>query len=100
MAANESSLFFAALALPCIPLRAFASGSIWLGVGAFLVQFMVQGAWGVIPAYLNVLVLVREGTRAVLPGFVYQLGNVIAAGNATRNVTRTVLTDPSSKLGP
>ena len=74
-------MIFAALALPCIPLWAFASGSILLGIGAFLLQFMVQGAWGVIPAYLNELV--PEGTRAVLPGFVYQLGNVIASGNAT-----------------
>lgn len=74
-------IIFAALALPCIPLWAFASGSVWLGVGAFLMQFMVQGAWGVIPAYLNELV--PEGTRAVLPGFVYQLGNVIASPNAT-----------------
>ncbi len=74
-------IVFAALALPVIPLWAFASGSILLGVGAFLMQFMVQGAWGVIPAYLNELV--PEGTRAVLPGFVYQLGNVIAAPNAT-----------------
>ena len=46
-----------------------------------MLQFMVQGAWGVIPAYLNELV--PEGTRAVLPGFVYQLGNVMASGNAT-----------------
>lgn len=74
-------IIFAALALPCIPLWAFASGSLLLGIGAFLLQFMVQGAWGVIPAYLNELV--PEGTRAVLPGFVYQLGNVIASGNAT-----------------
>jgi SHS family lactate transporter-like MFS transporter len=74
-------IIFAALALPCIPLWAFATGSVWLGVGAFLMQFMVQGAWGVIPAYLNELV--PEGTRAVLPGFVYQLGNVIASPNAT-----------------
>ncbi|MDQ1584276.1 MAG: transporter, family, lactate transporter [Microbacteriaceae bacterium] len=74
-------IIFAALALPCIPLWAFATGSVALGIGAFLVQFMVQGAWGVIPAYLNELV--PEGTRAVLPGFVYQLGNVIAAPNAT-----------------
>jgi SHS family lactate transporter-like MFS transporter len=74
-------IIFAALALPCIPLWAFASGSLWLGVGAFLMQFMVQGAWGVIPVYLNELV--PEGTRAVLPGFVYQLGNVIASPNAT-----------------
>lgn len=74
-------IIFAALALPVLPLWAFASGSIALGIGAFLMQFMVQGAWGVIPAYLNELV--PEGTRAVLPGFVYQLGNVIAAPNAT-----------------
>lgn len=74
-------IIFAALSLPCIPLWAFASGSLLLGVGAFLMQFMVQGAWGVIPAFLNELV--PEGTRAVLPGFVYQLGNVIAAPNAT-----------------
>jgi MFS transporter, SHS family, lactate transporter len=78
-------MIFAALALPCIPLWAFASGSILLGIGAFLLQFMVQGAWGVIPAYLNELV--PNGTRAVLPGFVYQLGNVIASGNATLQAT-------------
>jgi len=81
-------MVFAALALPCIPLWAFASGSIWLGIGAFLLQFMVQGAWGVIPAYLNELV--PNGTRAVLPGFVYQLGNVIASGNATLQATIAV----------
>lgn len=81
-------MVFAALALPCIPLWAFASGSIMLGIGAFLLQFMVQGAWGVIPAYLNELV--PDGTRAVLPGFVYQLGNVIASGNATLQATIAV----------
>lgn len=74
-------IIFALLALPCIPLWAFAGGAWALGIGAFLVQFMVQGAWGVIPAYLNELV--PEGTRAVLPGFVYQVGNVIASPNAT-----------------
>jgi Arabinose efflux permease len=74
-------IIFAALSLPCIPLWAFATGSVALGIGAFVMQFMVQGAWGVIPAYLNELV--PEGTRAVLPGFVYQIGNIIAAPNAT-----------------
>jgi SHS family lactate transporter-like MFS transporter len=69
------------LALPVIPLWAFASGSLMLGLGAFLMQFMVQGAWGVIPTYLNELV--PANTRAVLPGFVYQLGNLIASVNAT-----------------
>jgi SHS family lactate transporter-like MFS transporter len=73
------------LALPVIPLWAFASGSLMLGVGAFLMQFMVQGAWGVIPTYLNELV--PANTRAVLPGFVYQLGNLIASVNATLQAT-------------
>ena len=77
-------MIFAALALPTIPLWAFSSTALMLGVGAFMLQFMVQGAWGVIPAYLNELV--PEGTRAVLPGFVYQLGNVVASGNATLQV--------------
>ncbi|NMZ62150.1 MFS transporter [Pseudomonas nitroreducens] len=68
------------LALPVLPLWAFSHGAVALGVGAFLMQFMVQGAWGVIPAYLNELA--PMGTRAVLPGFVYQLGNLIASVNA------------------
>ncbi|MCY0389431.1 MFS transporter [Robbsia sp. Bb-Pol-6] len=69
------------LSLPVLPLWAFSQSSLMIGVGAFLMQFMVQGAWGVIPAYLNELA--PEGTRAVLPGFVYQLGNLLASVNAT-----------------
>lgn len=46
---------------------------------------MVQGAWGVIPTYLTELV--PANTRAVLPGFVYQLGNLIASVNATLQAT-------------
>lgn len=75
-------VIFALLALPCIPLWAFASHSWWLGVGAFLVQFMVQGAWGVVPAYLNETM--PAAARAVLPGFIYQFGNLIASGNGPR----------------
>ncbi|WP_033577314.1 MFS transporter [Dickeya chrysanthemi] len=71
----------ALLALPVIPLWAFSQGPWMLGLGAFLIQFMVQGAWGVIPTLLNELV--PGNTRAVLPGFVYQLGNLIASSNAT-----------------
>ncbi|ACZ78749.1 major facilitator superfamily MFS_1 [Dickeya parazeae Ech586] len=71
----------ALLALPVIPLWAFSHGPWMLGLGAFLIQFMVQGAWGVIPTFLNELV--PSNTRAVLPGFVYQLGNLIASVNAT-----------------
>ncbi len=69
------------LALPVLPLWAFSSGSWMIGLGAFLMQFMVQGAWGVIPTWLTELV--PSTARAVLPGFVYQLGNLIASVNAT-----------------
>ncbi len=69
------------LALPVLPLWAFSSGPWAIGLGAFLMQFMVQGAWGVVPTYLTELV--PANARAVLPGFVYQLGNLIASVNAT-----------------
>jgi SHS family lactate transporter-like MFS transporter len=71
----------AALALPIIPLWAFAAGPTLLALGAFLMQFMVQGAWGVIPAHLNELS--PEGVRGTFPGFTYQLGNLLASANAT-----------------
>ena len=78
---KRAIIIAAFLALPVLPLWAFSSGSWTVGAGAFLMQFMVQGAWGVVPTWLNELV---PGTaRAVLPGFVYQLGNLIASGNAT-----------------
>jgi SHS family lactate transporter-like MFS transporter len=44
-------------------------------------QVTVQGAWGVIPAHLNELSPARA--RATFPGFVYQLGNLLASANAT-----------------
>jgi SHS family lactate transporter-like MFS transporter len=44
-------------------------------------QVMVQGAWGVIPAHLNELS--PDDARGTFPGFVYQLGNLIASVNAT-----------------
>ncbi|WP_155483901.1 MFS transporter, partial [Trabulsiella odontotermitis] len=69
------------LALPVIPLWAFSTGSFNIGLGAFLMQFVVQGAWGVVPTWLNELV--PANARAVLPGFVYQLGNLLASVNAT-----------------
>jgi MFS transporter, SHS family, lactate transporter len=53
---------------------------VMLAVGAFLVQFFVQGAWGVIPAHLNELS--PADARGTFPGTVYQLGNFIASSNA------------------
>jgi MFS transporter, SHS family, lactate transporter len=47
-------------------------------LGAFLMQFMVQGSWGVIPAHL--IELSPGPLRAFFPGFAYQLGVVASAG--------------------
>jgi len=78
---KKAIMIAAFLALPVLPLWAFSSGSWMVGIGAFLMQFMVQGAWGVVPGWLTELV--PASARAVLPGFVYQLGNLVALVNAT-----------------
>ncbi|MCQ8277537.1 MFS transporter [Acetobacteraceae bacterium KSS8] len=70
----------ALLALPAIPLWAFGDGILALAVGGFVLQFAVQGAWGVIPAFLNEIS--PEAIRATFPGVVYQLGNLLASPNA------------------
>jgi len=72
-------IFAALLALPVIPFWAFASTPLVLGIGAFLMQVSVQGAWGVIPVHLNELS--PPEIRATFPGVVYQLGNFIASRN-------------------
>jgi SHS family lactate transporter-like MFS transporter len=64
----------ALLALPAIPLWAFSKTVPTLAVGGFVMQFMVQGAWGVVPAHINELSPAR--VRAIFPGFAYQLGNL------------------------
>jgi MFS transporter, SHS family, lactate transporter len=60
-----------------VPLWAFAPNQILLILGAFLMQFMVQGAWGVIPAHLAELS--PTPVRAFLPGFAYQSAGVLAS---------------------
>jgi SHS family lactate transporter-like MFS transporter len=52
-----------------------------LALAAFVLQFFVQGAWGVVPAHLNELS--PHDARGTFPGFVYQLGNLFAAGIVT-----------------
>jgi len=69
-----------ALALLMIPLWAFAPALALLALGAFLMQFMVQGAWGVIPAHLAELS--PDNVRGFLPGFAYQCGALIAGSAA------------------
>jgi MFS transporter, SHS family, lactate transporter len=57
---------------------------ITITIGAFLLQFLVQGAWGVVPVHLNELS--PDGVRGTFPGFVYQLGNFIASINLNLQV--------------
>jgi SHS family lactate transporter-like MFS transporter len=60
-----------------IPLWIFAPNTALLMIGGFLIQFMVQGAWGVVPVHLNELS--PRGFRGTFPGLAYQLGNFAAA---------------------
>jgi MFS transporter, SHS family, lactate transporter len=69
----------ALLAIPVIPLWAYSHTVPMLALGGFLMQFMVQGAWGVIPAHLNELSPPK--LRGTFPGFAYQLGNLLASRN-------------------
>jgi SHS family lactate transporter-like MFS transporter len=69
----------ALLAIPVIPFYAYGHSVVALTIGAVLMQFMVQGAWGVVPAYLTEL---SPGpVRATAPGLAYQLGGLITSWN-------------------
>jgi SHS family lactate transporter-like MFS transporter len=60
-----------------IPAWVFSPGTALLIVGGFFMQFMVQGAWGVVPVHLSELS--PPLWRGTFPGLAYQLGNCIAA---------------------
>jgi MFS transporter, SHS family, lactate transporter len=70
----------ALLSIPVIPLWAYSHTIPMLALGGFLMQFMVQGAWGVIPAHLNELS--PSAVRGTFPGFAYQLGNLLSSKNS------------------
>ena len=67
-------------ALVVVPLWAFATQTALLVTGAFFVQLLVQGAWGVIPAHLTELS--PDGVRGFLPGFAYQCGVLLGGSVA------------------
>lgn len=71
---KRAIMLAAVLALPMIWLWAYSATAIMFAVGGFLMQFMVQGAWGIVPAHLNELS--PPAVRAILPGLAYQLGNL------------------------
>ncbi|MGA8272736.1 MAG: MFS transporter [Candidatus Sulfotelmatobacter sp.] len=72
----------ALLSIPLIPLWAYSHTVPMLALGGFLMQFMVQGAWGVIPAHLNELS--PPAVRGTFPGFAYQLGNFLSSWNGVK----------------
>ncbi|QMV20070.1 MFS transporter [Granulicella sp. 5B5] len=65
--------------IPMIPLWAWSHAAAMLALGGFLMQFCVQGAWGVIPVHLNELS--PAPVRAIFPGLAYQLGNLLSSKN-------------------
>jgi SHS family lactate transporter-like MFS transporter len=76
---RKTIVLAALLAIPMIPLWAWSHTAVALAAGGFLMQFMVQGAWGIVPVHLNELS--PAPLRAILPGFAYQLGNLLSSRN-------------------
>jgi SHS family lactate transporter-like MFS transporter len=63
-----------------IPLWVSGGSTALLALGGFCMQFMVQGAWGIIPAHITELS--PDSVRGFLPGFAYQCGVLLAANSA------------------
>jgi SHS family lactate transporter-like MFS transporter len=77
---RRSIVLCCALGIVLIPLWVFSPGYTLLVIGGFAMQFMVQGAWGIVPVHLNELS--PDAVRGTFPGFAYQLGNLFAANTA------------------
>ena len=76
---RRTIMLAATLGLPVVPLFALSHSLGLVCLGSFLMQFFVQGAWGVIPAHLTELS--PDEIRGFYPGVTYQLGNCLAAFN-------------------
>src|SRR3954454_4341178 len=76
---RKTIMMCAGFALLVSPAFAYAPGLALLALSAFVMQFFVQGAWGVIPAHLTELS--PDEIRGFYPGVTYQLGNLLAAVN-------------------
>jgi SHS family lactate transporter-like MFS transporter len=77
---RRSIILTTAFGIVLIPLWIFSPGFALLVIGGFAMQFMVQGAWGIVPVHLNELS--PSAVRGTFPGFAYQLGNLFAANTA------------------
>jgi MFS transporter, SHS family, lactate transporter len=73
---RKLAITLAAIGAPPIAyLWAYSDSLVMLALGAFLMQFLVQGAWGIVPVHLNELS--PGDVRGTFPGFTYQLGNLV-----------------------
>jgi SHS family lactate transporter-like MFS transporter len=77
---RRSIILASVFGLVFIPLWVFPPGFALLVAGGFAMQFMVQGAWGIVPVHLNELS--PGAVRGTFPGVAYQLGNLFAANTA------------------
>jgi SHS family lactate transporter-like MFS transporter len=77
---RRSIMLTAVFGIILIPLWVFPPGFALLVIGGFAIQFMVQGAWGIVPVHLNELS--PGAVRGTFPGVAYQLGNLFAANTA------------------
>jgi MFS transporter, SHS family, lactate transporter len=77
---RRSIILSAIFGIILIPLWVFPPGFVLLVIGGFAMQFMVQGAWGIVPVHLNELS--PDAVRGTFPGVAYQLGNLFAANTA------------------
>jgi MFS transporter, SHS family, lactate transporter len=76
---RRTIMWAAGVGILIVPFFALSTATGWLAVSSFLMQFCVQGAWGVIPAHLTELS--PDSIRGFYPGVTYQLGILIAALN-------------------
>ncbi|HUA93550.1 MAG TPA: MFS transporter [Terracidiphilus sp.] len=74
---RRSILLALAITLAAMPAWAFGASVFALAGGSFVMQFGVQGVFGVIPAHLNELS--PASVRSLFPGVVYQLGMLLGA---------------------
>src|SRR5947208_1042945 len=77
---RRSIILTAVFGIVLIPAWVFSPSFSLIVIGGFAMQFMVQGAWGVVPVHLNELS--SGDVRGTFPGFAYQLGNLFAANTA------------------
>ncbi|MGC1372657.1 MAG: MFS transporter [Candidatus Sulfotelmatobacter sp.] len=76
---RKAIIIAALLTIPVAPLWAYSHSVPMLALGGFVMQFMVQGGWGVVPAHLNELS--PAAVRGTFPGFAYQIGNLLSSRN-------------------